>query len=288
MKLIHPERLEFPTADKLNEVAKRLLTYPQADAPVIHRFGPGVYIRQITIPAGAFAIGRHHRHPHMNVMLTGRVTVMKPDGSLEELKAPMTFLGQPGQKVGYIHETMTWLNVFATEETDIEKLEEYLFEPSQALAEAVTARISLESVSRLDDVTDFKLAVAELGFTEEDVRRMSENESDFCELPLGIDCEFVVSKSTIQGRGVFASANFEPGDIIGPARLLRDGHFKRTSLGRFVNHARNPNARLVEGEHGILYAVAIEPIAGSKGGLLGDEITYDYRHSFAESQKYLQ
>jgi hypothetical protein len=40
----------------------------------------------------------------------------------------MTFIGKPGRKVAYILETVVFQNVYATEETDIEKLENMFIE----------------------------------------------------------------------------------------------------------------------------------------------------------------
>ena len=111
----------------LEAVESKMLDINQVECPVVHRFGPGIYIREVTIPADSFAIGHKQNFEHMNVFLKGRVTMLNEDGSTTELKAPMIFVGQPGRKIGYIHEDMVWLNIYATNETDIEKLEAHYF-----------------------------------------------------------------------------------------------------------------------------------------------------------------
>ena len=83
-----------------------------------------------------------------------------------------------------------------------------------------------------------------------------------------------ISESNISGRGVFASAEIEENETIGPARI--DG--KRTPIGRYCNHSMTPNAKmkLIKGD---LFLVSIGKILGCKGGEIGEEITTDYRNN---------
>ena len=82
-----------------------------------------------------------------------------------------------------------------------------------------------------------------------------------------------VSDSGIEGQGLFATAPIDFGEIIGPARISG----KRTIVGRYTNHAKEPNARAVRWPSGDISFQAIKAISGNKGGHLGDEITVDYR-----------
>lgn len=286
----HP-KLEYPSKVKLDEIISKCMACPQIEAPVEHFFGDGVYVRKITIPAvgqGSFAIGRFHRHPHLNVMLSGRVIVLNQDGSTKELVAPQIFRSEPGQKIGVIIEDMVWLNIYATNETDVKKLEAELFEPSPALEEAERQRLCIEAEIRLADREDFLAAIQELGYSETQVRSMSESDADMTHIPDGFSQRFVVADSAIEGRGVFASSNFNAGDRIGPCRMNVAGSLKRTALGRYVNHAKFPNAMMLDIGGGNLELVAIRSITGMRGGQCGDEITLDYRQAFAESQKHFK
>jgi hypothetical protein len=76
---------------------------------------------------------------------------------------------------------------------------------------------------------------------------------------------------------VFVSSPVPPGEIIGPARV----HGKRTPLGRFTNHAKDPNAAMVLHPDGWIDLVALKPIEGCRGGDQGEEVTIDYRQSAA-------
>src|SRR5690242_10473496 len=60
----------------IERLEAQLLSEPQLPAPVTHHFAPGVYMREIFMPAGAFVIGHEHRTEHLNVILTGRASVM--------------------------------------------------------------------------------------------------------------------------------------------------------------------------------------------------------------------
>ena len=82
-----------------------------------------------------------------------------------------------------------------------------------------------------------------------------------------------IGYSDIHGKGVFATAKIEPGEIIGPARIAG----KRTPIGRYVNHSADPNAEMIELNINEIYLRALQSIDGCKGGMLGDEITTNYR-----------
>jgi hypothetical protein len=101
----------------------------KAEIPVHHHFGPGVYIRQITIPKGSMAIGHEQRFAHTNILLTGAVAMYEETG-VKVLTAPLIFTGQPGRKLGMAIDDCVWLNIFATDETDIDKLEEMIAKKS--------------------------------------------------------------------------------------------------------------------------------------------------------------
>ena len=251
---------------------------------MVHRFAPGLYARELTMPAGHVAIGHIHKTEHLNVMLKGRVTVLNPDGTTAELKAPLVFVGKAGQKIGFIHEETVWLNVFASDERDVEKLEGIFLEKNDVLDAHKKAEFLKANAAHETDRADFEKAVAELGYTPERVRQESEIEHDLIPMPYGTDCRFYVTDSPIEGRGVFATDNFAVSQIIGVANL--DG--KRTPLGRFTNHSANPNAIMFKTSDGKILLVAICKINGSRGGCLGDEITIDYRQAFAVARKEIQ
>lgn len=104
-----------------------MLALPQVETPTTHHFGPGTYLRQMAAPAGTLVLGREHRGPCMNVMLTGRCVLIDSDGTTRELTAPQMFVSPAGRKLAYVIEDMTWVNIWATNETDVDALERELF-----------------------------------------------------------------------------------------------------------------------------------------------------------------
>lgn len=267
--------VQKPTKEQaLQVVEKTMLDMPQVDCPVIHRFGPGVYIREVTIPADTFAIGHHQNFEHMNVMLKGRVTVLNDDGSTSELVAPMMFVGKPGRKIGYIHEDVVWLNVYATAETDVETLENTFITKSSTWLESQAAKNGLALLKSTVDADDFQNVLDEFGFTAEQAREQAENEADMIDLPFG-GYKIKVDSSAIEGKGLFATAAIGPGELVAPARIGG----KRTIAGRYTNHSVSPNAQMVMLDNGDISLVAIKQISGCRGGENGEEITINYREA---------
>jgi hypothetical protein len=197
-------------------------------------------------------------------------------GIHKELQAPMVFVGQPGRKVGYTREEVVWLNVFQTDETDIDKLEAMLFDKSEHFVAAQQLQIEAKAPDQVSlDQLDYIKALEDLGATQQQAVALSEESSDLIPFPSGT-YKVKVGHSKRQGRGLIATANIAPAETICPTRIGD----KRTPAGRYTNHSANPNARMVIVKDTI-YLVALKPIKGCAGGFDGDEITVDYRATVA-------
>lgn len=257
----------------------QLLTLPQVECPVVHHFGPGIYIREVTLPAGTLAIGHAQRFEHLNIMLTGAVSMVGDDGNLKVLRAPLIFVGKPGRKVGVVLETCTWQNVYATEEKDIDKLEAMYLDKSETWQAHAEASSRIEQASRDGDRDDFLRVISMAGFTEEQVRQQSEFDGDQVPMPDGFGVKVTIRNSNIEGRGVFLSCQAEGGEVIAPARIGG----MRTPVGRFTNHSMTPNAKFIKDDAGDVWLVAIRRIAGCQGGSQGEEVTVDYRQALSIS-----
>lgn len=114
-------------AASLDEVFKMqdiILACGEPEAfPVINHFGPGVYMREVIIPAGMLLTGKIHRQADFNILLEGEITVQTDQG-MQRLTAPYIFLGQPGmKKVAYTHSKTRWLNIHPTNFTSLEDIE---------------------------------------------------------------------------------------------------------------------------------------------------------------------
>ena len=102
------------------------LELPQVECPLVHHFAHGVYVREVTIPAGTIVIGKIHRYATINILLKGEITVITETGT-QRLAAPCTFVSPPGtKKAAFTHTEVIWSNACATESTDPEEAEREL------------------------------------------------------------------------------------------------------------------------------------------------------------------
>lgn len=249
-----------------------LFGMPQVDCPVIHKFAPGLYIREIHLKAGAIVVGNHQKLAHLNLFLQGKVQMIEAGLVTTLLTAPMQFVSPPGRKVGYIVEDVIWQNIYATEETDVAKLEEMFFEKSATALSYHQWRLQALRDFYACDRKDYAEKMHSLGITEEEIQREVQDTTTLCDYPTASVRYVQVADSPIHGKGLFASRGIGRGEYIAVASVKG----KRTPAGRYTNHAKAPNARLEVLTDGSTALIATQFIAGSRGGMLGDEVTIDY------------
>jgi hypothetical protein len=254
------------TCVTIEEVEDKMLMLEQADCPVTHTFGPGLYIREVRMPKGAIVIGHYQKYEHMNMFIKGKLLMRNEDGTTFELKAPQVFVGKPGRKVGTVIEDVIWYNIYVTNETDIKTLEDTYIKKSDSWREIVVEKDTKEIIQ------SYKKLLSDLNMTEHDVQKDIDR-FEVCELPYGTYKSGVFA-SQIHGKGVFATANIKKNEIIGPALI----NGRKTIYGRFVNHSHKPNAKMAW-IAGNIYLLATEEISGACGGQVGNEITTDYKQT---------
>ena len=66
--------------------------------PVKHSFEPGMYVREMFIPADTLFIGRPHRHGHRCELISGSVIHMAEDGNVVR-RAPFEVHTAPGYQM---------------------------------------------------------------------------------------------------------------------------------------------------------------------------------------------
>ena len=261
---------------QIKELEKYLLENKQVGCPVLHHFGPGVYIREVFLPKGALAIGHYQKQTHLNIMLSGKVAIVEND-KVKVLAAPMIFIGQPGRKMGYIIEDCAWLNVYSTDETDIEKLESMFLDKSEVWIDHEKESKTIRTALREEDRIDFIAMLEEVGVSSELVRDQSICEDDLIPFPEGYNSYVSVRDSDIEGNGMFLSCPVSKKTMIVPARI--EGN--RTPAGRYVNHSKSPNCEFIKEDNGDIYLVSLRDIHGCQGGSHGEELTVDYRQALS-------
>jgi len=266
------------TIENIQKLESSELEKEQVETPVRHIFGAGIYIRELSAPAGTFLIGHRQKTTHMNHMVSGKVLMLKDDGTIGIVTAPATMTMEPGRKIGLVLEDMIWHNIYPTDETDIETLEDTYLDKSEYSKENDKMSKQVDYLMCACDREDYNRMLEELNLTHETVLGMSETISDLIPFPEGTST-VMVSKSPIQGKGLFATSGYKIGDTIAPARL----NDKRTPAGRFTNHGATPNSKMIKLNNGDMMLIATKDIKGCWGGELGDEITVDYRQTSKES-----
>lgn len=95
-----------------------------AVCPLKHTFAEGMYIREIFLPKGMLFVTKIHKFTHPYFLLKGDCSVLT-EGGTKRIKAPLSGITLAGTKrIIYTHEDTVWITVHATEETDLEKIEE--------------------------------------------------------------------------------------------------------------------------------------------------------------------
>jgi hypothetical protein len=127
--------LSIILSQKVETLLDQVKAMPQVECQEENFFGPNIYIKQVTMPAGSVIIGKSHKIEHICNMLSGRMILVDSNGDKKELVAPMTFVAPKGRKVAYIVETVVFQNIFSTDETDLDKLENMIIDNSDSLLE---------------------------------------------------------------------------------------------------------------------------------------------------------
>ena len=261
---------------QLPATTKEMLAMPQATCPVVHHFGPGLCVREVSMPAGTLAIGHEQKFEHMNVLLKGSVMVINDDGTTKTLTAPLMFVGKPGRKVGYVLEDLVWQNIYATELKDVDAVEAHFVRKCDEWQQDQLLKTAQAALMHKADRADYHALLTESGFSHETALAQSEDTSDL----LWVDSALTrVSESSIQGKGLFVTSPVKIGEVICLARV--DGY--RTQAGRYTNHSASPNAKMILQSNGDIDLIAISDFEGCKGGGIGTEVTIDYRQALALS-----
>lgn len=136
------ERLP-PSRDVIQRFEQHLKRFERRDCPLKHSFAPGVYLREILLPADTFIVGKIHKHAHHNVIVRGHCTVVTEFGTREvDARAGhVSFVSEAGAKRAlYVHEETIWMTIHATNSTDLAEIEREIIAPTYDELDAFLAR----------------------------------------------------------------------------------------------------------------------------------------------------
>jgi hypothetical protein len=247
---------------KVEALQHELLKMPQAAIVTEHIFKPGVYERKITIPPWTVLTGAEHKTDYKVRLEVGTIAVNTDDG-VKVLTGPLEFDAKAGmQRAGRVFEDeVVWVDVYPNPDdcTDLVVLEDRLYVvPECGLADSRT------DVQKAQ--IDYGVFLHQIGITQDEMDSIVHIEYDLMDMPEGVFTQ--LRESPIHGKGLFATKDFEAGEVVCPGRI--DG--KRTPAGRFINHSLNPNI-IPKKVGNDIYAVAMRKIQA------GDELLVDYRAS---------
>lgn len=154
MELALESTPEIQPANKitpLDALEVEMIDLPQVDCPLTHRFTPGLYIREIFMPAGTIVTSPKHKTCHPFVISTGDVSVYVEGKEVARYKAPFTGITNPGtRRLLYIHEDTVWTTFHVTDKTDpIEIGNDILDMPNPLLSKEETERFGWLEKNRL-------------------------------------------------------------------------------------------------------------------------------------------
>lgn len=227
----------------------------QIEIPVKHYIHGGMYAREITIPKDTLITGQIYKFDHLDIMISGDITVTTEMDGRKRITGYNTFKGMMGKKrAGYAHEDTTWVTIHPVGGEDGEKIQKMITAESFDELNEFHAKLNID---------DYKLFVSQIGMTEEEIRAQSEHEGDMIDV---VSDAVEIKDSIIEGFGVFAKKSFRIGDFICTLRV----EDKRTPYGKYTNHGLFANAAASLTEDSV-DMVAIRDIVA------GDEITMNYR-----------
>lgn len=89
-----------PSRAQITRLQERMVASGQGvslDAGLRHLFAPGMYGRELAIPAGMVVVGKVHRHQHFTFLLSGEATI-NTDRGMERITGPHVWVSQEGAK----------------------------------------------------------------------------------------------------------------------------------------------------------------------------------------------
>lgn len=107
-----------------NEMRK----YEPLEIKTTNYFCPGIYARQIFIPAGTYLTGQIHKTEHLNMISQGTIKIISSEDCYE-ISAPATIISKPGTKrFGFAVTDTVWTTFHPNPDNikDVETLEKEL------------------------------------------------------------------------------------------------------------------------------------------------------------------
>ena len=112
-------RFDSEAWKRVDEIEVEMEKLPQEHCPLNHIFTPGLYVREILLPAGTLLTSRIHLTEHPFVISSGTVSIWTEEKGCITLTAPYTGVTKPGtRRILYAHTDVIFSTFHVTNETD--------------------------------------------------------------------------------------------------------------------------------------------------------------------------
>lgn len=123
------KELKININQRIDELELAMADFPVQECPLKHIFLPGMYVREISMPAGTLVTSKIHKTEHPFIISKGVAYVKINDEEWECLEAPYTGITKPGtRRVLYIEEDTIWTTFHPTDKKTVDEVEDEIIE----------------------------------------------------------------------------------------------------------------------------------------------------------------
>ncbi len=129
IEVVKPASFNAVARARIERFQEEIEKLPQHECPVKHYFVDGLYVREISIPAGCALVGYIHMQECVTIISKGVIAIADGENEPTVLTAPFTRTCAAGtKKAGYALQDTIWSDCYvnADNERDIETLERRL------------------------------------------------------------------------------------------------------------------------------------------------------------------
>lgn len=130
--MVAPNNTQLSQHTRLDEVQAALAALPQQEVPVQHRFTPGVYTREVFMPAGIRIVSKIHKTRHQFIISEGAALVRDKDGPWVLFTAFYHGVTEPGtRRELFVVNDCRWTTIHPGPWQTVEEAEKDIIEPHQ-------------------------------------------------------------------------------------------------------------------------------------------------------------
>lgn len=117
------EMSELSTGQRIDQLEAAMIDHPPAKTEVFHHFSPGLYTRELHMPAGTMGTSMIHKFEHPFFLMKGRVQVTSDNEGSVVYQAPCIGKTLPGtRRALLVEEDAIWITCHVTDLTDVDAI----------------------------------------------------------------------------------------------------------------------------------------------------------------------